>query len=195
MYQGRRIDFSNANIVLDSNSLGVYHTPGTWMARLAGLIANPSTVYQNFAVPSQSTLDMLSDAVTEVDGAFIEGKTNVLFVMEVGNDLSRGTTLAVAQERYKTYCIDRRKRGFKVISMTCFDRDGFNQPLTMNADLKSFNSWLRVNWPSMSNSIVDVWDEPKFRLFTNFGDGIHQSVSDNFIIAQLAYDVLKKLPA
>jgi hypothetical protein len=116
-----------------------------------------------------------------------------LFVMEVGNDLFYGATLIDAQNRYKAYCIDRRKRGFKVISMTCFDRDGYNQPLTMNADLRSFNDWLRVNWPSMSNSIVDVWDEPRFRLSSNFGDGVHQSPGDNFTLGRLAYDVLKKL--
>jgi lysophospholipase L1-like esterase len=193
MYQGRRIDFSNTNIVLDSNSLGNWNAPTTWMVNLSALIANANTTYQNFSVSGQTTTNMVSDAATQIDGAFVEGKTNVLFVMEVGNDLYYGATLAAAQETYKTYCMDRRKRGFKVISMTCFDRDGYNQPLTMNADLKSFNNWLRVNWPSMSNSIVDVYDEPRFRLFSNFGDGVHQSPNDNPVIARLAYEVLKKL--
>jgi hypothetical protein len=196
----KKIDFNNCVVNLDSNSLGVWSVPSPWLNIVQTKVNNVNCIFNNYSVSGQSTSDMIDDAVTQVDGGFIYGKSNVLFVMEVGNDLytNDSPNLAVATEKFKRYCLERRAKGFIVIVMTCYDRQyTLGQSATLRRDLLNFNAWLRLNWAGFANSIVDCWQDPIFRDASNasiFSDGVHPSANIvNQTIAELAYQELLKI--
>ena len=197
MFSGRLINLSNCNVVVDSNSLGTPQFGSTpWPEQMRLKVNDPGCIVSNFSVSGQSTSEMLGDVRTQIDPLYTPGKTNVLFVMEVGNDLffNRSPNLAVAIEKFRTYCIERRAVGWRVIAMTCYDRQ---QP-TVRADLKAFNTWLRANWTGFANDLVDCWQDPVYTDADNtfyFPDGVHPNIAGTYGIAELAYRALLRVTA
>ncbi len=197
MFVGKLINLSNCNVIVDSNSLGTPQFGSIpWPEQLQTKVNNPGCIVTNFSVSGQSTSEMLGDVKTQIDPLFVVGKTNVLFVMEVGNDLffGRSPNLEVAKEKFKRYCLERRAVGWKVIAMTCYDR---LQP-TVRQDLKDFNTWLLETWTGFANDIVDCYQDPVYRDATNtvyFPDGVHPNIAGTFGIAELAYRALLRTTA
>ncbi len=190
--RGKLINFNKAVIVVDSNSLGTpqFGTP-TWIDYLTIKINNPNCVIYNFSVSGQSISEMLGDVNTQIDPLFQVGKTNVLIVHEMINErfFRRSATLAESIEKFKKYCLDRRKKGWKVIVITQYDTT-----YPCRQELLDFNVWLKTNWDGIANGIVDVWQEPIYRDATNpiyFPDGVHTGVNEP--MAKLIYRRLIKI--
>lgn len=194
MFIGKKIDFNNAVVVVDSNSLGTPQFGSTpWPTTLTSLINNPNCIVQNFSVSGQSISEMLGDVENQIDPLFQVGKTNVLFVHEMINErfFRRSATLSESIEKFKKYCLDRRKKGWKVIVITQYDTT-----YSCRQELLDFNIWLLSNWDGISNGIVDVWQEPIYRDANNtfyFPDGVHPNIAGVAPMAPMCFIALKKL--
>ena len=84
----RYIPFDQANIIVDGNSLSTSAGTGiAWPAKMDAIhpFDNNSATITNIAVSGQNTRNMLSDAATQVDGAFDESKVNVVIGITGGS--------------------------------------------------------------------------------------------------------------
>lgn len=201
MFAGKKINLSNVNVAVDGNSLGTPQFGSTpWPEQMRLRVNDPGCIVNNYCISGQSTTEMLQDAKTQIDPTIVAGKTNILFCMEVGNDLYFGRTpnLITAIQNYRQYCYDRRQAGWKVIAMTCYDRNQFATAPLLRQQLKDFNQWLRENWTGIANDLVDCWQDPVYRDADNtfyFPDAVHPNIAGTYGIAELAYRALLRASA
>src|SRR5258707_12034721 len=80
----------------------------------------------------------------------------VVLLWEISNDLGEGASVQDAFDRYRGYCLARRKAGFKVIAMTVlprhypFDAPGFEGRRLV------VNQMLRDQVESFADGLIDV---------------------------------------
>jgi hypothetical protein len=116
----------------------------------------------NVAVVGQQLGHMVVAAPTTVDPLFIPGETNVVVVEGGTNDFAQGQTVANVEILMQQYCSGRKAVGFKCVPWTMLSRKG-NNPVggeTLDADKNALNIWLRANWPSFADGLVDFAGTP-----------------------------------
>lgn len=160
-----RFDPATLNIVCDGNSLirGDGSTLGqnvcVQLAALAPL--NGQINVTNLGIDGQSTAQMRTNS-TDVDGAYVDGKTNVLILWEGTNSINFSATPQGAFNDLKSYCTDRlAKKPWKIIVMTTLPRrnQGATQAQTddYNAKLAEYNNLLLTGFASMgARAVIDV---------------------------------------
>lgn len=180
-------------IVGDGNSLTAdnFATIGTvgWMEQLQTNLAGTWT-YTNKGVNSQKTTDMIADAATDIDPLYsADNAANILVVWEVTNHLklSPGATATEAYDALVSYCQARKAVGWKVIVITVLPRENDS---TFNTKRESVNAWIRENWRSFADAIVDPGSDTRIGEFgdeantSNYFDTIHLTTAGQRMIAE-----------
>ena len=146
-------------LVVDGNELtlgiGATNPSGAYPHQLGNLLGDSWTV-KNFGVVDQTTVDMSSDASTEVDPAFGVATKKVLIAWECSNHLFGGASLDVVYDEISQYCQARRDAGEEVIVLTVLPRSDAGVPGDFDADRQELNDRIKFNWPSFADGIVDV---------------------------------------
>ena len=210
---------ATANIVFDGNSLtagvggGPYPGYVTSMAPLNGVVTTT-----NCGINGQTTSAMMG--ATDVDGAWVAGKTNVLVAWEGTNSIAGGgRTAAQAAQDMADYITARQAvHPWRVLLLTCLPRqDGAGQAQTtaLNASLDAYNTILRNTYRAMgARMLVDIraassqFNLADYQMATfetaaagglwaagETGNHIHLSNAGYFQVAQKVADALKRLPA
>jgi hypothetical protein len=193
-YRRKKIDLANTNVIVTGNSLSSPNGIGspTWADYLATRLNGTGCTFVNRATNGNTTDGMIGRQFIDVDGIFVPGKTNVLFFFEVSNGLLNGFSLQSEMDRYRTYCLNRKARGFKVLPLTCYDRiQGGNPALRTN--LLLFNTWLRENYTGFSDGLVESWRVPQLGNASTFPDGVHPNGAFLDLLAEQAFGKLVRL--
>ncbi len=218
----RYLSFTNANIVVDGNSLSTSAGSGiAWPAKLSALppFNSNGAAVTNLAVSGQNTRNMLTDAATQIDPLYDDQKANILIAWEIRNDIVAGQTIQQALDNFQQYCTERREAGFYVVVLTLTPswRDdyqiggeaGYNQ---LEADRLSINTSLRENHKDYSDLLIDIGDHPllgqtganepsgwqfsdgRMGATTLYTDGTHFSDAGKDLIASMVMGKLLGMP-
>ncbi len=175
------INFNNSIIIADGNSYvqGNGYIPfTTTISSTSPFNSNGSTVL-NFGVGAQTTVDMINDQTSQILNQYQEGVTNILLVVEGGNDIYFNGSVANALLNMEMYCLTARAVGFKIIVSTTIPRDqttsfGDNSQ-QYNLKLQEFNDGLISN-NTFYDAIIRPDLEPIFLTYTSGGydgDKVH----------------------
>lgn len=162
---GLTFSSDKVNIVFDGNSLvfGDGSTGGqTLTVQLAAMSPiNGQISITNLGVNGQTTSQMRS-AATDVNGAWVEGKTNILVVWEGTNHMNFGASALTAYNETVNYIADRLALNpWKIVLMTTLPRRNQgatqDQTDTYNAKMDDYNARLLANYKTIGAvGIVDV---------------------------------------
>lgn len=206
-----RFEAATTAISFDGNSLvdDAYSNLGAQVQALAPI--NGAVVVKNYGISGQTTL-MMSSAAADVDNSFVAGKTNILLVWEITNDIFAGRTGLQACTNMEAYIAARLAlHPWVVVLMTCIPR-GANLGTTWTAttgevQLQDANAYLRANYRAMgARALVEMrraggpFDFTDSTNAANFPaalwtDRTHPNAAGNAYLAQYIADVLKRLPA
>jgi lysophospholipase L1-like esterase len=193
----------DAGIVFDGNSLTAGQGapsgsdyPAQLIALLGGL-GITGIAHYNFGVGAQTTTAMASDAASQIDPLILGGVQNILFAWEIGNDIYFNGNTATAETNFQNYCLDRQAAGWRVIVLTLMPRNqttSFGDNVSQfNTKLNNANTWLRANYTSFAEGIVDVAADSRLSDYTNttyFFDGTHLTAAGYGVVAELALPVI-----
>jgi lysophospholipase L1-like esterase len=189
-------DFSTAALlVCDGNSLTAGHgltTSESYPAQLSALIGAGWDT-RNVGVSAQTTQDMQSDAVAQIDALYSGSRLkNVLVAWEITNDLYFGASAGDALTHFKDYCADRRVAGFTVVAVTVLPRSEGGTPggfeasrATVNAELRNLAN-MGVYWDAVfdlaaDGRLGDAGDEQDLTYYLN--DDVHINAAGCEILA------------
>lgn len=176
------------NLTLDGNSLTAY---AGYPEKLPALY-KPAYIYtqRSFALAGQTTAQMNADAATQINKPEHIDKTyNIIYVWEGINDLYLGATVQQAYDNLKTYCLNRRAYGFKVLIGTLTPRTNAGTYANYEADRLSVNVKLRTNWYDFADGIVDIGGDELLGITgasnntTYYVDLVHMTNAGNVIVA------------
>lgn len=146
-------DASKVAITFDGNSMvdPVYSNLCTQLQALRPL--NGNFTISNFALSGQTIANMDS-AASDVDSAFVIGKTNFLLIWEVTNSIFvDGITGVAACTQLATYIANRKAvHPWRVVVLTCIPRGANLYSYTAasgEVQLQAANDYLRKNYKSM----------------------------------------------
>lgn len=223
------ISLSNANILFDGNSWTNYGAPcfpgesyGSGdkypdiLLTLAPFNTNGATI-TNLATSGQTTAQMISGGACAMDGSgtrsaattFIDSRLsltrlNVLFALEVGNDLFFNGNVTDAYNRIKDYCLARRAAGWRVVVGTPLYRlyagtsttPGGDTWAQYNVKIDQVCALMRDNWTTFADAFADLNAIPQFSDPTNttyFVDGVHPNGTGRTIIANAISSAIQSL--
>ena len=176
---------TNYNLIFDGNSLTAYDGYVGIVAQSLRAKGDTPTV-QNYGVSGQTTAQMLSDVVTQVDTlANLNKPLNIVSCWEGSNDLQLGGTVVAAHSRLMDYCIGRRNAGFKVIVGTLTPRN----TVDIEAKRLAVNTLLRNTWTTFADGLVDVGGDPIIGNLATcsdtryYVDGVHFASQGHPIVA------------
>ena len=103
--------------------------------------------------------DMLADAPVEVDARFDgRGDLNLCLVLAGGGDFRAGVSAASEYAAVRTYCLERRAAGFRVIVLTVLPSD---RPETFDVVRLAYNAMVRDQWPEFADGLADIAADPR----------------------------------
>lgn len=186
------------SLVLDGNSLTAFvGYPGMLPALLR---PGFTTTIINYAVSGQTTINMLSDAVTQIDTTANKAKSyNILFMWEGINDLFFGATANAAYNRIVEYCNGRRAYGFKVLVGTLTPRTNAGTPSDYEAKRLEVNTLIRANYTTFSDGMVDIGGDANLGATgasnntTYYYDLVHMTTAGNQIVAGLVASTVNSI--
>jgi lysophospholipase L1-like esterase len=151
----RRINPTKFDLVLDGNSLVAYMSTYSSYSNLGA----PGRSKQNFGVGAQHTLNMISDATTQIDTQVSANK--ILIAWEVRNDLYFGRTVSEALENIQVYCQGRRAAGYKIVLIGCLPTvinvsPGGQSNAQFGVTLAEANGRMRRDWQNFADAFVDI---------------------------------------
>jgi hypothetical protein len=118
----------------------------------------------NFGVNSQTTTNMIADAVAQIDSLFDSGlQRNVVIPWEITNELFAGTSVATAMANFKSYCSARKAAGWYVMPITVLPRSTSSGLFTegnrilCNAELLAPEN-IGVYW----DDVIDLTSDSRF---------------------------------
>jgi hypothetical protein len=169
----------NYKLIIDGNSIPAgylgYDFQGKLTALLPPALADNSLPGSfdsvvNWAVSAQTTVDMESDAATQIDPSYNAAKiTNVLFVWEVTNHLYFGATAQQAYDALKAYCEARKAAhpAIKIAVGTVLPRTNSGTPAGFEAARLAVNPMIqnaKFNGEPWLDAVAD------FALDTSIGE-------------------------
>lgn len=125
-------------------------------------LSYPFPEYRNFAVAGQSLTNIISDNATQVHPLKPLAPLRVYVCWGGTNDIANGATAATTQTRYTQVGQDAQSAGYLVVVGTCLPR---NDSMAVAGSVhesrrQSFNTWLRANWQTFADYLVDFADVP-----------------------------------
>lgn len=153
----------------------------------------------NFGVSGQGVASMLTDAATQIDPIAPSAALRVLVAWGGTNDLgpSGAGSMSTLETNFTTYCTDRRTAGYKIIVLTLLPR-GDGVAASQETARATYNTWLRANYASFSDALVDVGADSHIGapgaysdLTYYSGDNVHPNTTGLAIVAGLVLAALK----
>jgi hypothetical protein len=150
-----RLDLNATDLILDGNSL-VENMANSGNAIAYATLGGINRAKQNFGVGGQTTLNMLTDAVSQIDSQYVANK--VLIVWEIRNHLVSGVDLPTALSTLSQYCLGRRSAGYRVLVIGCIPTTRTPPDLSpsFNLLLSEANRLIRRDWRNYCDGFVDV---------------------------------------
>jgi hypothetical protein len=194
LHRSKRINMANTNVVVVGNSLTAPNGIGTptWADYLKDKVLPLGATFSNFGVNGATTELLLGRQYTDHDPAYIQGKTNVLFFSEVSNGIANGFTVASELARVKNYCLNRRLKGYKVFTLTCYDRIQLGNPAIRNGVL-AYNTLARQSYSSFSDGLIETWQIPALGNAQQFPDYVHPVGAPLDALATMVFNKLINL--
>lgn len=164
----------------------------TWPSQWERLKATaPKWVHR--ATTGTQLTTMLGQAATEIDPYVAQNSqyTQQVAVLFAGsNDISNARTDAQIEADLQTWCTGRRSAGFDIIAVfTILPSGSFNG--TMEAYRVAYNNWLRANYATYADILIDVAADSRLSTPTNTtyyqADATHPNATGLGVIAELAY--------
>lgn len=146
-----------------------------------------------------TTQDMSDEAPTNVDNWLPLSYTyHILIAWEIGNDIYDNGSVTDAQTRFAAYCNARKTAGWdRVIVLTMPPRNQTtlfgDNPAQFNTKLSEANTWLRANYDTFADELVDVAADSRLSDYTNttyFSDGTHLTTAGYAVVAELVRNKL-----
>lgn len=115
----------------------------------------PRACLSYFSITSSARIaDMLAQAPYEVDAHYDPAADlNVCVVQAGGGDMRAGVTAASVYDALRSYCLQRRSAGFKVVVLSILPS---GRPEAFEAARLAFNAMLRDTWSSFADGLADV---------------------------------------
>lgn len=187
------LNLTNAEIIADGNSYtqGNGYTPySTVIMTLSPFSSNGSTM-ANFGVGGQTTIEMLADQSSQILSRYTSGHANIILFQEGGNDLYFNGDVTSAFDNIKTYCLNARTVGYKIIISTLIHRDQTTSfgdtPTEYNDKIDSLNADLIAD-SSFYDGIIRPDLESIFNTYTSGGydaDKVHPNQTGQNLYAAL----------
>jgi len=150
------LNLSTHDLVLDGNSLVLnMGQPGN--TAVYATLGGAGRAKQNYGIGGQSTINMLSDAASQIDAQYAANK--LLVVWEVRNDIFFGASVSGALARLAQYCIGRRSVGYRVLVIGCLPSIATPSTYTaseFNQRIVEANRLIRRDWRNYCDGFVDV---------------------------------------
>lgn len=147
-----------SNLVFDGDSLtdGYNVSEATQSYPAICCHTLPSVSYTSVAVSGWKLTQLEADAATRVDPLLsTNGDQQSLIVWAGINDITMdGASGQTVLDRLTTYCNSRRAAGWQKIITCTLTNQKYN--LTYDANRLEFNTLLRTNWASISDSMIDL---------------------------------------
>jgi lysophospholipase L1-like esterase len=144
----------------------------------------------NLGISSANVEDLNTYESTNIDQLVNQSHKFVLLVWIGANDYA--TPLSAFTQDLTAYWQKRRAAGYKIIAFTVLPR-GDKSPLEQVA----MNDWIRDNWKSYCDGLVDVAVVPELQDPTNLDyfnkDEIHLTDAGNTIVAKLVSQAVANL--
>lgn len=207
------------NLVVDGNSIGAdfYTSIGTLDKHLMMYppLLNSGAAHSGFAISGQYWSSMGATA-SDVDGAWIDGATNVLFAWETTNStFNEMKSPAGVIADIQTYINGRRALhpGWRILIGGSIPRGGISYFEPFNTNIEAVDAHLAANWESMgADGFVNFRAAhpafnhhgvtfPPFEAYLDFwqektaGDIIHLTDAGKVPIAQAVNAAIAALPA
>lgn len=119
--------------------------------------------YLNYGDPGSTAASLATAAETLAPSLYRAGIPNIACVFAGTNDNANNVAVATIQASYQALCEEWQAAGFEVLAFTMMDRSGIfanGQDTTGFRTAKStFNSWLRSNYGTFADAIVDPGDD------------------------------------
>lgn len=185
-------------VIFDGNSMTDGSTssyPATTVAALTG------TWYsRNFGVSGQTTTQMISDGVSQIDPFYDSRVTNnVLVAWETTNELKLGVSATDAYNNLVAYCRARKNAGFKVVVPTILPRSESGTPEDFNTKRATVNTNIRNNYASFATAIADVaantdiGEDGDSENATYYADKVHMTTAGYNIVAGIVATAINSL--
>ena len=193
--------FRPAEVVWDGGSIISGHgaDPGfEFPVQTLAMVPRACTSYVSWT-GSAKIADMMAEAPSEVDARYDpSADLNVCLVQVGGGDFRRGSTAAEVFDALRTYCLERRAAGFRVLVLTVLPS---NRPETFEAIRLAYDAMLRDGWDAFADGLVDVAADPRIgdtgdELDGQFylGDQLHLTNAGDAVMASIAAPVLCSQP-
>lgn len=199
------LNLNNAIIVCDGNSLtsggyGGETYPNLLLSKLSQKYTGITII--NKGSGGQTTPEIISDAVSDIDINIDEEKINILCVWEVGNDIYYNGSVSQAINNITTYCQARKLAGWKVVLLGLSDRFqstafGDNQS-QYRAKLSEANMILKNTYKTIGADVfIDIGSDSRLQDATDlsyfYSDSVHLIQAGNNVVADMVMKGLRKL--
>jgi len=143
--------------------------------------------------------DMLADAPAEVDARYdARADLNLCLVLAGGGDFRAGLSAASEYAAVRTYCLERRAAGFRVIVLTVLPSD---RPETFDVVRLAYNAMVRDQWSEFADGLADIAADPRIgetgdeldRQFYKV-DALHPNNAGNTVMAAVTAPVVAAQP-
>lgn len=152
-------DYATSKLVVDGNSIPAGNNQVTpWPTVLKSRVPFnvAGCVLSNLAVSGQTTAQMISDGVAQVDAVFDPVQNDALIMMEISNSIYYGATARQAVNEAAQYCRDRQRRGFRVVCTMIIDRKGLSFAGTdMTSTIDAANALILAEWNTFCSDLID----------------------------------------
>jgi lysophospholipase L1-like esterase len=143
--------------------------------------------------------DMLAQAPLDVDARYdARADLDVCLLLAGGGDFHHGLTAAAVYDSVRTYCLERRAAGFRVLVLTVLPSDS---PDTFEATRLAYDAMLRDGWDEFADGLVDIAADPRigdtgdeFDRQFYLEDQLHLTDAGNAVMASIAAPVLNAQP-
>lgn len=174
------------------------HTTGDdngWAYQTLGLLGK-SYGCVNWGISGGTLATFVSERAIKGLASRVPATRTVLFLFAGTNDIASGTTAATCETNLQTYANDAKPAGFKVVLFCILPRTTLTGP--QETERQTFNTWLRANWATYGDALVDYATDGSGRLndasnTTYFADGIHPNDAGAAVLAAIVQTAVNTL--
>ena len=186
-------------VIFDGNSMTAAASSTYPAATITALGTLVHSTY-NYGVSGQTTAQMVTDGVAQIDSRYITGVSkNVVVAWEITNDLKLGADRATAYANMVAYCQARKNAGFSVVLLTILPRTQVGLPETFEADRIAINDLIKANYASYASAVADVAADSRIGDYgdsddtTYYSDGVHMTEAGYAIVAGIVATTIQAL--
>lgn len=130
--------------------------------------ADATYTMTNTGLGGSTVPQMAARAFESVDSLFQpEAGKNIVMIQGGGNDMALGATAAQAFLSLVSYCLARRRKGWKVVVGTMYSR------ISLDVQKNALNTSIRAYWPSFADGLIDYAAIPQLGADGAYSNGTY----------------------